>query len=419
MRQIHTYMDVKEMLMSARRGARSLQKLTDGQTDDILRALAQAIRQGCEAICRANAIDLESMAESDPKRDRLLLTPGRIEDMAQGIDDVADLPSPLGRILSRTTRPNGMEITKVSVPFGVIGVIYEARPNVTVDVAALCLKAGSAVVLKGGHQAGHTNRALAGIIHNVLKEYSLPTAAVTLLADSRDATAALISATGVVDLIIPRGGKALIEWVRDNSRVPVIETGAGVCHTYLHCSGRTDYARQMVLNAKTRRPSVCNSLDTLLVDECRLGDLPQICAPLADCKVEIHADTQAYRALEGHYPYLCRADAGDFGREWLDFKMTVATVDQIDEALDWIDRYGSHHSEAIVAEDPQAQQEFCKGVDAACVYVNVSTAFTDGGQFGFGAEIGISTQKLHARGPMALPEITTYKYIITGQGQTR
>jgi glutamate-5-semialdehyde dehydrogenase len=307
----------------------------------------------------------------------------------------------------------------VSVPFGVIGIIYEARPNVTFDVYALCLKAGSSCLLKGGSDARDTNAVAVGILRDAVAAHGLDRAAVTLLPVSHEATAAMLTATGYVALIIPRGSKRLIDYVRDNSRVPVIETGAGVCHTYLHRSGRVDYARDIVFNAKTRRPSVCNTLDTLIVDRCRLADLAEVVAPLASKNVKIYADPEAYAALDGRYEALYEAADGDFGREWLDYKMSIATVEDLDEALAFIARYGSHHSESIVADDDEAVNRFGREVDAACVYANVSTAFTDGGQFGFGAEIGISTQKLHARGPMALPEITTYKYIITGSGQTR
>ncbi len=332
---------------------------------------------------------------------------------------VANLPSPLDRVLSEITRPNGMTIKKVSVPFGVIGIIYEARPNVTFDVFSLCFKAGSACVLKGGSDAKDTNECSVGIIRRTLKAHALDENIVSLLSVSHEDTALMLNAVGLVDLIIPRGSKGLIDYVRDNSRVPVIETGAGVCHTYLHSSGRMDYAADIVFNAKTRRVSVCNTLDTLIIDRDRLKDLPAICKQLASRSVTIYADKEAYEALEGQYEKLEPATDDDFGREWLDYKMSIKTVAGISEAIDFIEVNGSRHSESIVAEDPDAIAAFLKGVDAACVYANVSTAFTDGGQFGFGAEIGISTQKLHARGPMALPEITTYKYIITGSGQTR
>lgn len=410
---------MKELFDESRAAAVALQAMSAESINEILMALADDIEAGATALLEANAADLARMDTANPRRDRLALTQQRITDIADGVRAVASLPSPVGRILSQWTRPNGMTITKVSVPFGVIGVIYEARPNVTFDVFALCLKAGSAVLLKGGHEAADTNRAAIAIIRGALERAGAPAAAATLLPDGREATAALLAARGSVDLIIPRGSSALIEYVRDNSRVPVIETGAGVCHTYIHSSADTATARDIVLNAKTRRVSVCNALDCMVIDRDRLAVLPAICYALPDHGVHIYADDEAYAALEGAYPYLHHASDDDFGREWLDYKLTIATVGGIDEALDFIAAHGSHHSECIIAENREAIARFQRDVDAACVYANVSTAFTDGGQFGFGAEIGISTQKLHARGPMALPEITTYKYLVTGSGQTR
>lgn len=333
---------------------------------------------------------------------------------------MAVLPSLFTAFTSGSLKSNrSSRIDKVTVPFGVIGIIYEARPNVTFDVFSLCVKAGSACLLKGGTDARDTNSTVVAMIRRVLAAQGWDEATVTLLPVSHEATNEMLHAVGLVDLIIPRGSKGLINFVRENSTVPFIETGAGVCHTYLHTSGDMQKASDIVFNAKTRRPSVCNTLDTLIVDASRLGDLPAVCRPCADKNVTIYADEQAYAALDGHYPLLRHATAEDFGREWLDYKMSIKTVADEAEAIDFIEKYGSRHSECIVAEDDKAIALFLDQVDAACVYANVSTAFTDGGQFGFGAEIGISTQKLHARGPMALPEITTYKYLITGNGQTR
>lgn len=404
-----------------RAASRALSALTDSDINTILTDLADELRHSTSTLLEANRLDLERMSPSNPMRDRLLLDAGRIDAIASDIESVTTLPSPLGIATETSVRPNGMKIERVTVPFGVIGVIYEARPNVTFDVFTLCLKAGSAVVLRGGSDAAATNDAAVGIIHRVLERHGLPADLATHLHGSHETTALMLNAVGQIDLIIPRGSRRLIDFVRENARVPVIETGAGVCHTYLHPSGRADYARDIVLNAKTRRVSVCNSLDSFIIDSTRLGELPSIVAPLALHDVEIHADSRAYAALDGNYPaaLLVKAGEEDMGREWLDYKMTLVTVDSLGQALEHIDRYGSHHSEAIVAEDPEAVARFQREVDAACVYANVSTAFTDGGQFGFGAEIGISTQKLHARGPMALREITTYKYLITGSGQTR
>lgn len=410
---------LQETFNAARQAARSLNRRSAHEINALLLSLADAVEQAIPQILEANQRDLARMDQANPKYDRLQLTDSRLHDIASDMRAVASLPSPLGIELSKATRPNGMTITKVSVPFGVIGVIYEARPNVTFDVFSLCIKAGSACLLKGGSDARDTNECSVALIKRVLQENAWGPSTVTLLPVSHDATAQMLNAVGQVDLIIPRGSKGLIDYVRDNSRVPVIETGAGVCHTYLHSSGLTNYAQEIVLNAKTRRVSVCNALDTLVIDRSRLNDLAEICLPLEAKNVTIYADEEAFSALNGNYSLLEKASDDDFGREWLDYKMSIKTVADIDEAIEFIEAHTSRHSEAIVAEDNEATRLFLAEVDAACVYANVSTAFTDGGQFGFGAEIGISTQKLHARGPMALPEITTYKYIITGTGQTR
>ena len=405
----------------ARVAGRRLACLSTDDINNVLFQLADRLNASHDLLLEANARDLERMDPANPRRDRLMLTPERIDAIAADTRNVASLPSPLGRVLDTTERPSGLTIVRVTVPFGVIGVIYEARPNVTFDVFALCFKAGSAVVLRGGSEAAATNEAAISIIHKVLEDNDLPTALAMPLTGDHEASLEMLQAVGDIDLIIPRGSRRLIDFVRDNARVPVIETGAGVCHTYLHSSGRLDYAIAIVDNAKTRRVSVCNALDTLLINSDRLGDLPVIAAPLSAKDVDIYADDRAFAALDGHYPAerLHHATADDLGREWLDYKMTVVTVDSLDAAIAHIDRYGSHHSEAIVAEDAKVVADFLRRVDAACVYANVSTAFTDGAQFGFGAEIGISTQKLHARGPMALRELTTYKYLITGHGATR
>ena len=408
-----------DTFVQARQAARSLNRRSVEQVNSLLLALADAVENAIPQLLEANALDLARMDKSNPKYDRLQLTDQRLRDIAADMRSVAALPSPLGKILSTTTRPNGMTISKVSVPFGVIGIIYEARPNVTFDVFSLCTKSGSACLLKGGSDAHDTNTCAVALIKSVLVANGWDENTVTMLPASHEATAEMLNAVGMVDLIIPRGSKGLIDFVRDNSRVPVIETGAGVCHTYVHQSGLTDTARDIVFNAKTRRVSVCNALDTLVIDRSRLSDLRNICQPLADKGVTIYADPEAYEILNGAYPQLEQAQNSDFGREWLDYKMSVKTVENIDEAIQFIEANTSRHSECIVAQDQSAIDIFVNEVDAACVYANVSTAFTDGGQFGFGAEIGISTQKLHARGPMALPEITTYKYIVTGTGQTR
>lgn len=410
---------IRDLLISARRASRAINTLDTATKNKVLADVADAVEKYIPVLLTANSLDLARMDRTDPKYDRLQLTEARLKGIAGDMRAVAALPSPLGVTLSEAVRPNGMVIRKVSVPFGVIGIIYEARPNVTFDVFSLCFKAGSACLLKGGGDAADTNAAAVAIIRQVLIDNDIDPCSVTLLPSSHDATAEMMRSPEYVDLIIPRGGRNLIDFVRRHSLVPVIETGAGVCHTYVHSSGRLDIARDIVLNAKTRRVSVCNALDSLVIDRSRLSDLAAICEPLAEHEVEIFADAEAYEALRGAYPRLKRASAEDFGREWLDYKMSIATVANLDDAIRFISDRTSHHSEAIVATDAEAIARFQREIDAACVYANVSTAFTDGGQFGFGAEIGISTQKLHARGPMALPEITTYKYLITGDGQTR
>ncbi|WP_290450589.1 glutamate-5-semialdehyde dehydrogenase [Muribaculum intestinale] len=414
-------MSITSLLQHSRRASRQLALRSPQEIDDMLLRVAASIERNASALLEANLSDMSRMEPADPRADRLLLTEQRIADIVRDMRAVVALPSPLGRELSSVTRPNGMVIRKVSVPFGVIGVIYEARPNVTFDVFALCAKAGSATVLKGGHEAADTNSAAVDIIRRELEAMGWDPDIVTLLPNDRQATAEMLGAVGMIDVVIPRGSRRLIDFVRDTAAVPVIETGAGVCHTYVHSSAMLEKARDIVFNAKTRRVSVCNALDTLVIDSSRLGDLQAICAPLADKNVEIHADHRALEALAGAYPVdlLREATQEDMGCEWMDYKMTVVTTDGLRDAIDFIDAHTSRHSECIVAEDEAAVAAFLREVDAACVYANVSTAFTDGGQFGFGAEIGISTQKLHARGPMGLPEITTYKYLVTGDGQTR
>ena len=414
-------MTTKEMLHKAAEAVRSLQMISDETVSQILREVAEGLRNATEAILAANAKDLARMSPDNPKYDRLKLTPERIAGIASDMENVAGLPSPLGHVLSETTRPNGMTIRKVSVPFGVIGVIYEARPNVTADVFSLCFRSGNVCVLKGGSDADDSSRAIVSVIHGVLEKHGMDPAVCTLLPADREATAELLAAVGLVDLIIPRGSSSLISFVRENARIPVIETGAGICHTYFDKSGDVTKGAAIVNNAKTRRVSVCNALDCMIIHESRLSDLPAICADLASSNVTIYADNAAYNALEGQYPsgLLQPATEESFGTEFLDYKMSIRTVPSLEEALGHIAKYSSKHSESIISEDRQAIDAFQKSVDAACVYANVSTAFTDGAQFGFGAEIGISTQKLHARGPMALPELTTYKYIIEGDGQIR
>lgn len=414
-------MDIKMMIAGAVAASGSLLQLSDERNAAILRKVAQSLVENEESILAANRKDLERMDVSNPDYDRLRLDSGRLRGIAADMEAVSRLPLPWGKVLSETTRPNGMVIRKVAVPFGVIGVIYEARPNVTADVFSLCFRSGSACVLKGGHDADFSSRAIVEVVRRVLAAEGLPEGLCTLLPAERESTAVMLDAVGEIDVIIPRGGRGLIDYVRDNSRVPVIETGAGVCHTYVDTGADVEKSREVVLNAKTRRVSVCNALDCLIIHRDRLADLPEICHPLADKGVRIYADADAMEHLAGNYPQelLAEAEEEHYGKEFRDYAMAVKTVDTLDEALKHIAAHGSHHSECIMTEDTAAAARFQRDVDASCVYVNVSTAFTDGAQFGFGAEVGISTQKLHARGPMGLPELTTYKYLITGNGQTR
>lgn len=412
---------LEETFVAARAASLHLLALSDEEINRTLLAVADAVEEDTPLLLEENHKDLARMSPSDPKYDRLKLTEARLKDIADGIRHVATLPSPLGRILKESILPNGLRLQKKSFPFGVIGIIYEARPNVTLDVFALCLKSGNACLLKGGSDADQSNRALVRTIHRVLSRLGIDTRCVELLPATHEAATELMHAEKYVDLIIPRGGSRLIDFVRREATVPVIETGAGICHTYFDRDGDLSKGMAIVLNAKTRRVSVCNALDCLLVDRRRLSDLPQLCAPLAEKEVTLYADAPTYAALQGHYPnkWLRPAAEEDFGREFLDYKMAVKTVEGLDEALAHIRRYSSRHSECIVTEDTTTAARFCRDVDAACVYVNAPTSFTDGGQFGMGAEIGISTQKLHARGPMALEEITTYKWIVEGNGQVR
>ncbi|MDR0750297.1 MAG: glutamate-5-semialdehyde dehydrogenase [Tannerellaceae bacterium] len=411
-----------ELLKQTAIASRSISGLSDDKIQIVLQRTAGRLLEKQDFILAENAKDLALMKPSDPKYDRLKLTPERLQDIAADMKSVASLPSPLGKVLNRIERPNGMVITKITVPFGVIGIIYEARPNVTFDVFSLCLKSGNACVLKGGSDAEFSNKALVSLIHEGLETCAIPPAVCTLLPSNREATTALLHATGLVDLIIPRGSSSLINNVRANARIPVIETGAGICHTYFDKEGDESAAQSIVLNAKTRRVSVCNALDCLIIHNERLESLPVICNnDLQEKNVILYADESSYAILSAHYPpeLLQHAFEEHYGTEFLDYKMSIKTVASLDEALGHIAKYGSKHSECIITQNLETILKFQQHVDAACVYANVSTAFTDGAQFGFGAEIGISTQKLHARGPMSLPELTTYKYLIEGTGQIR
>ena len=414
-------MQLKETFEKVKAASRKLNLLSDQQRNEILKAVADAIIAKKDIILEANALDLAKMNKQNPLYDRLQLTEKRLDDIASDMRNVASLPSPLGYVTKEKTLPNGLRLHRVSVPFGVIGMIYEARPNVTYDVFSLCFKSGNACVLKGGSDADLSNQAAVSLIHEVLTSHGVNPDVVTLLPATHEATGELLNAVGYVDLCIPRGGRRLIDFVRDTARIPVIETGAGVVNTYFDKDGDLEMGKKIICNAKTRRVSVCNALDCLIVHESRLGELYELVEPLYEHKVTIYADGSAYQLLDGKYPevLLKPATAESFGTEFMDYKMAIRTVASLEEAIEHIDQYGSGHSEAIITQNEETARRFQQAVDAACVYWNAPTSFTDGAQFGLGAEIGISTQKLGPRGPMALEEITTYKWIIEGEGQVR
>ena len=399
----------------------SLPVLEENQINDLLLTLADAIESNSAVLLEANAKDLARMDRSNPVYDRLLLTEDRLKGIASDMRHVAELESPVGKVIDERVRPNGMKLTRVRVPFGVIGVIYEARPNVSFDVFSLCFKSRNACALKGGSDAYDSNCAIVDLIHRVLEQKGIDPHVVELLPAGHEAAAELMKAVGMVDLLIPRGSARLIKSVREQAQIPCIETGAGVCHTYFDKEGDLKKGADIIFNAKTRRVSVCNALDSLVIHADRLKDLPELCIRMADKDVVIEADEQAYAALEGKYPTQLLEHATDesFGKEFLAYRMSIKTVPSYEDALMHIRINTSHHSECIVTENAEHARKFQQYIDAACVYVNVSTAFTDGAQFGLGAEIGISTQKMHARGPMGLEEITTYKWLISGDGQTR
>ena len=406
---------------AARGASGKVRNLTDAKKAALLNDLAERVLAQKDFVLAENQKDLDRMDDADPKKDRLLLNAKRIEGLAQSLRDVAQLPGPSGEVLLERTLEQGLKMQKIAVPMGVVGVIYESRPNVTLDVAALCLRSGNACILKGGKEASYSNACLVKIIHESLAAFKVPAAAVSLLPTDRSYTHQMLTATRYVDLIIPRGSEALIQFVRKNSLVPTIETGAGVCHTYVEKSADLEKARAIVVNAKVSRPSVCNSLDTILVDRAAAEEfLPKLKEGLTAYNVEIFADETAHRILQAaNYPFLQKAQPEDFGREFLDYKCSVKVVQGLSEALAHIQEYSSRHSEAIVSEDEEAVETFLGEVDAAAVYANASTRFTDGAVFGLGAEIGISTQKLHARGPFALEKLVTEKWVVRGGGQVR
>ena len=420
------YMQLKETFERVKRASKSLALLSDEQRNDILNAVADAIIINKVRILEANPQDVAKMEKTNPLYDRLQLTESRLEGIAADMRNVATLPTPLGHITKQKTLPNGLRLCRVSVPFGVIGMIYEARPNVTFDVFSLCFKSGNACVLKGGKDADCSNREEVALIHEILEKYGVSSDVVALLPATHEATGEMLSAIGYVDLCIPRGGRKLIDFVRDTARIPVIETGAGVVNTYFDKDGDLEMGKAIINNAKTRRVSVCNALDCLLIHESRLSDLPELVKQMLEHNppVTLYADEKAYAELSSHVSPLTshllqHATEDSFGTEFMDYKLAIKTVASFDEALEHIDANGSGHSESIITMDEATARKFQAHVDAACVYWNVPTSFTDGAQFGLGAEIGISTQKLGPRGPMALEEICTYKWLIEGEGQTR
>ncbi len=414
-------MKIEKQLQQVLTASRKLNLISEEIVKKVLFDLADEAEKNTAFILQENQKDLKRMEPEDPKFDRLKLTAERIQGIAEDMRNVANLDSPVGEVLKETVRPNGLKIKKVTVPFGVIGIIYEARPNVTFDVFSLCLKSGNACVLKGGSDAIFSNQAIVAVIKSVLEKFELDENTVSLLPAGREETNEMLRAHGYIDLIIPRGSQGLINFVRENATIPVIETGAGICHTYFDEFGDAEKGGEIIFNAKTRRPSVCNALDCLVIHESRLDELPAFAEKLSEARVFIYADEKSYEVLKEKYPQELLEPATDksFGTEFLSLKMAVKTVGSFDEALEHINKFTSKHSEAIISENPERIANFRKMVDASSVYSNVSTAFTDGAQFGLGAEIGISTQKLHARGPMALEELTSYKWIIEGTGQVR
>lgn len=414
-------MDLTPIFRNVKEASRALVSVDESTINQLLLKIAFEAEKQSSFILSENKKDLDRMDPADPKYDRLKLTEERIKSIASDIRNVASLPSPLGRVLDEAVRPNGLKIQKVSFPMGVIGIVYEARPNVTFDVFSLCLKAGNACILKGGSDAQFSNEAIVKLIKEAISSFGLNSNILELLPPDRETVKDLLEAREYVDIIIPRGSQGLIDFVVQNSKIPVIETGAGIVHTYFDEFGDLEKGKSIVFNAKTRRVSVCNALDCLVVHKNRLNDLPKLTEKLAEKNVLIYADEEARNTLSGKYPddLLKPADEKSYGTEFLSYTMSVKTVDDFDGALEHIYKYSSRHSEAIVSENEKRITEFMQRVDAAAVYANTSTAFTDGAQFGLGAEIGISTQKLHARGPMALQELTTYKWLVRGEGQVR
>lgn len=412
-------MNLKQTLQKARETSRKLLLIDDLLINKTLKNLAETLVKKSDEILTENEKDLRKIDKKDPIYDRILLSKERISGISSSILEIADYESPIGEIIEQKILKNGLKLKKVRVPLGVVGVIFEARPNVVVDIFSLCFKSKNVCVLKGGSQSEYSNKILVKIIKETLPDKLK--SAIELLPNDRKVVAEFLKMDDMVDVLIPRGGKGLIKFVRENSLIPVIETGAGVCHTYFDEFGDVAKGAKIIFNAKTNRPSVCNALDTAIIHHSRIGDLKKLCKPLLEKNVEIRADKMAYKELSEFYPskLLLKAKDEDFGTEYLSLKMSVKTVKNLQEAIDHINLFGSGHSEAIITENKKIGEEFLKQIDAAAVYINASTCFTDGGVFGLGAEVGISTQKLHARGPMGIKELTSYKWEITGNGQVR
>ena len=412
---------ISSLLQKTKDASAILARLDDGARSELLMEMAVVLLEKTGFVLAENQKDLDLLSDSDPKKDRLKLTESRIAGLAESLKSVSELPDPTQRVLLERNLPNGLHIKRMAVPLGVVGIIYESRPNVTMDVSALCLRSGNAVVLKGGKEAERSNTALVQCIHEALNRKNLPAELVLLLPSDRSVVQEMFTATRFLDVLIPRGSDQLIQFVRQNSLVPTIETGAGVVHIYVHQSADLQMATDIIINAKTSRPSVCNALDCVLADaEIASGLMRKLAPRLAEFQVEVHADDISLSGLEMlDYPFLLKATEEDFGKEWLDFALSIKVVEGIDEALRHIGQYSSRHSEAIIADNAELTARFLNEVDAAAVYVNASTRFTDGGEFGLGAEIGISTQKLHARGPFALEKLVTEKWVVRGNGQIR
>lgn len=409
------------LLELTHKASAQVRRLTTKQKQTLLLDLADLLAQNSALIIAENKKDLDLMDPSDPKFDRLLLNPKRIGGLVESINEITALKDPANEVAFEMTLENGLKLTKKWVPMGVVGTIFESRPNVTIDVAILCLMSGNACVLKGGKEAAFSNTCLVGIIHEALEKNGIAKEAVLLLPTDRKFLAELLVATRFVDLIIPRGSQSLIDYVRANSKIPCIETGAGVCHTYVEKTADLSMAADIIINARASRPSVCNSLDCAILDKEVLKNLvPLLKEGFEKYQIEVYADEVAYPIFkENNFNRLFEAKAEDFGKEWLDFKISIKTVSGLIEALEHVSQFSSKHSEAIITQDEELAETFLNEVDAAAVYHNASSRFTDGGQFGLGAEIGISTQKLHARGPFALEKLVTEKWVLKGNGQTR